>query len=53
MTMTTRQYAEWKLKLLQRDFLLKLTEEEIEHMYTLPNEIQIDAYARRFIRDNL
>ena len=49
MKMTVQEYAKYKLKILQKDFLLPLSEVEIERMKSLPNETQMDAYARTLL----
>ena len=49
MQMTVQEYAKYKLKMLQKDFLLPLSEVEIERMKSLPNETQMDAYARTLL----
>ena len=39
---TPQKYAEAKIKILQRDFRIALTEKEILHLKTLKTEIAID-----------
>jgi hypothetical protein len=39
---TPRQYVEAKLKILDRDFYIKPTRDEILHLYTLKTQIAID-----------
>lgn len=43
------QYKKNKIKMLQRDFCLKLTEEEIETINSLESETEIDRYARELM----
>jgi hypothetical protein len=43
---TLNQYKEQKIKMLRRDFGIPMTEDEIEHMHSLPSEMRVDAYAR-------
>lgn len=45
-SMTLKQYVKMKIRLFERDFHIKLSESEIEHMKSLKNEIQVDNYAR-------
>ena len=47
--MTLKQYIRFKIKILQRDFKLILTEEQIDHMKSLTSEIQVDNYARKLL----
>ena len=47
---TLKQYKEQKIKMLQDDFWIPLTEEQIEHMHSLPSEMRVDAYARDLMR---
>lgn len=44
-------YKEDKIKILKRDFKLKLTDDQIKHINSLESEIQVDRYAR-FCLDN-
>lgn len=39
---TPEKYIKAKLKILQRDFCIYATEEEIEHLKTLTTQISID-----------
>ena len=47
--MSLKQYINFKLRILQRDFKLALTDEQIDHMKSLTSEIQVDNYARRLL----
>ena len=42
---TPEQYTKAKLKILDRDFYIKPTEEEIAHLKTLKTQISIDNVA--------
>lgn len=39
---TPKQYVEAKLKILERDFRIKATEEELAHLSTLKTQVAID-----------
>lgn len=39
-------YKKDKIKILKRDFLVELTEEQVAHLNSLESEIQVDRYAR-------
>ena len=43
--MPFKTYKKMKLKMLQRDFCVKLTAEELAHADTLTTEIQIDQFC--------
>jgi hypothetical protein len=43
---TLQQYKEQKIDMLRNDFWIVLTEEQVEHIYSLPSEMRVDAYAR-------
>lgn len=43
--MSLKEYRKMKLKMLQRDFRIKLTDEDIAHAETLTTEIQIDQFC--------
>lgn len=43
------QYKNNKIKILQRDFCIPLTSEEIEHMKSLTSETSVDRYARELM----
>ena len=45
------KYKADKLKMLKRDFLVELTDEEIEHLNGLETEVQVDRYARLCINE--
>lgn len=44
-----KRYKEEKIKMLEREFCLLMTDEEKEHMNSLTSEIRVDAYARQLI----
>lgn len=48
-TMSLKQYVKLKLRMLERDFHIKMSPSEIKHMQSLKNVIQIDNYARDLI----
>ena len=49
MKMSLSQYKKAKVKMLTRDFLIKLTSEQIEHINSLASEIEVDRYARTIL----
>jgi hypothetical protein len=44
-TMSLRQYGKYKLKILKRDFLVELTEEELARAKSLKTEAAIDQFC--------
>lgn len=46
---TLKQYIKEKIRMLKKDFFIKLTDEQIAHMKSLKNEIQVDNYAHDLI----
>ena len=42
--MSLKEYRKMKLKMLTRDFRVKLTDEDIAHANTLTTEAQIDQF---------
>lgn len=44
-----KSYINYKIKILQRDFKVALTDEQIDHMKSLTSEIQVDNYARKLL----
>lgn len=40
-----KDYIKQKIKMLEDEFYIYLTESEINHMHGLKNEIQVDNYA--------
>lgn len=49
---TLKQYKKQKRKLL-KDFLIHLTSEEKAYMESLENEIQVDQYCRKLLKEKL
>ena len=47
---TLEKYKADKITMLQRDFGIPMTEEQIEHMNSLVSEMRVDAYARELMR---
>ena len=43
-TSSLESYRKAKLKILKRDFCIKLTPEELEHAHSLKTEIEIDNF---------
>lgn len=43
--MSFKQYKKHKLKMLRRDFCIRLTEEELAHADTLTTEMQVDQFC--------
>lgn len=46
-------YINHKLKMLKRDFHIRLTKTEINHMKSLRTEISVDNYAHTLIKTKL
>ncbi len=46
-------YIEQKIKMLKKDFHIRLTTTETEYMQTLTTEISVDNYARTLILTKL
>ena len=46
---TLKQYKKTKIKILTRDFCIKLSDAEIKHMLELKTEIQVDQFARKLL----
>ena len=44
-TANINTYRKAKIKMLQRDFCIKLTEEELKHVNALATEIKIDQFC--------
>ena len=42
--MSLKEYRKMRLKMLQRDHCIKLSDEEIAHAHTLTTESQIDQF---------
>lgn len=52
-TVSIKTYIKHKIRMLQRDFRLHLTEEEINHLQSLKREIDVDHYAHDIIMNKL
>lgn len=48
-----KQYVTKKIKMLQNEFHLKLTAEEIARFWQLPGDDQVDRYAHKLIQKYL
>ena len=48
-----KRYIKEKLKMLQEEFLIQLTETEIEHMQNLKTELAVDQYAHTLFFNKL
>jgi hypothetical protein len=42
---TLKAYTKAKIKMLQRDFYMNLSDQEKEHMYALKTETAVDRYV--------
>ena len=51
--MTLKQYIESKIRMLTRDFLIELTEEEIDYMHSLTSEVAVDTFAHNIFMTRL
>ena len=47
-----KEYIKEKIKILS-DFRIKLSDEEIEHINSLTNEVDVDRFAHRLILERL
>ena len=50
---TPEKYIKAKLKILERDFLIRPTVKELEHVMSLETEYEIDTAIRKIIIDHL
>lgn len=50
-TASLKSYRKQKIKILERDFCIKLTEEEIERVNNLTTEVQIDQFCLGIINN--
>ena len=48
---TAKKFAEAKIEMLERDFMIKLTDEQKLHLMTLTTEQDINAAVRQIIND--
>lgn len=49
--MSVDAYRKYKMRMLNRDFCIGLTEEEVEHFNSLQTEDTIDRYFRTLLND--
>lgn len=49
--MSLKEYRKMKLKMLEKDFCIRLTDEEREHAKTLTTETQLDQFALGIINN--
>lgn len=47
------QYIKEKIKMLDRDFLIRLTSEDIKHFNELKSEIAVDNFAMQLILNRM
>lgn len=50
---TIKAYIKEKIRMLKKDFLITLTEDEIKHMKSLKRDIDVDHYAHDLIMSKL
>ena len=48
-----KSYIKEKIRMLTKDFYLKLTDEEISHLKSLKREIDVDHYVHDLITNKL
>lgn len=46
---TLAYYKKWKLKMLKKDFCIKVSREEEEELNSLKTEIAVDRYAHKLL----
>lgn len=51
--MSLPKYIQYKIDMIQEQFLVKLSENEIYEMQDLKSEEDVDAYTHRILRDRL
>ena len=51
--MSLKMYINLKLKMLEEDFYLRLTDSERQHMLNLTSQPEVDAFAHRLILEKL
>ena len=51
--MSTDQYREYKIALLERDFCVKLTKEHIDHFNSLTSDGDIERYFNMLLNQKL
>lgn len=47
------KYKKEKLKILKRDFHIRITDADVEHMEALKTEIQVDNFVKEIINTRL
>lgn len=47
MAVTLETYKKRKLSMLEKQFKLKLTEEDVDHMNSLSSEIEVDNFTKK------
>jgi hypothetical protein len=52
-TISLPEYIRQKLNMLKKDFMIRLSQHEIEHMMALTTEIAVDNYAKKLIYKRL
>lgn len=50
---TIKTYIKEKIRMLQKDFFIRLTDENITHLKSLTREIDVDHYAHDLIENKL
>ena len=50
--MSVDSYRNYKMRMLNRDFCIGLTDEEVEHFNSLQTEDTIDRYFRKLLNDH-
>lgn len=48
-----KKYIEEKIDMLINEFYMKLTDDEIDHFYSLKTESAVDRYAHKLLMDKL
>lgn len=49
--MTLPEYRKMKIALLEKEFMVPITQEEKKHINALDNEIAIDRYCRTLLKN--
>lgn len=49
--MSFKTYKKYKLNMLQRDFCIMLTQEELAHYKTLDTEVKVDQFCVTILND--
>lgn len=48
-----KTYRRIKIRMLEEEFYIRLTDSEIDHMNSLTSELEIDAFAHKLILEKL